>query len=624
MEAPGVVPSTIKCHACGNAIDLTGCQPFSHIDCPQCSAISLVPVKFGEFLLLHAMGEGGVGAVYKALDLSLNRFVALKILRKKMATNPEFIENFSREAHAAASINHPNVAQVFSFGTQDSQYYLAMEILEGGSLDDRMAHIGKIPECETLEVAIAAAQGLRAAHQRGLLHRDVKPGNILYNNEGTPKIVDFGLSRPPSNGTKDGGVEPIWGTPYYIAPEKLRGQPEDLQSDIYSLGATLFHAMAGRPPYEGDSAWQVASKHASMPSVSLKSFVPGIHERTAQVIGRMLAKNPVERYAQYDDLIRDLTHALDEARKSETERMIVTAKGERFSMRAAMITGGALVGCLLAGFLAWYFLIRTETPVTVTPLPTGNGTTTTTGVTSEIDFNRRTATGARPDWLVHWDAACLALDLENFDIAVEKLDLAQRTTVDLPLWNRWISFYLGLTRSMDLRGYDPEAARASFLAAINPVIAPRIPKTITTDNFVDTLAGVMVGKIPMNDLWAVRDQMPPWASALTTLCRAVQQQHDHDFAGAARSYADYLSLELDTNDRWSMRLRGIATVLHARNQRAHEAMTELDSLLEKGVEEDIQTWIRDQLANPPLPDLPQAIANRRSKKPRPMDAPPAS
>lgn len=616
MEAPGTVPSTIKCHACGTAIDLAGRQPFTHVDCPQCSAISVVPVKFGEFLLLHAMGEGGVGTVYKALNLPLNRFVALKILRKKMANNPEFIENFSREAHAAASVNHANVAQVYSFGAQDGQYYLSMEILDGGSLDDRMSSLGKIPECETLEVAIAAAQGLRAAHQRGLLHRDVKPGNILYNHEGLPKIVDFGLARPPSTGTKGGNAEPIWGTPYYIAPEKLRGQPEDLQSDIYSLGATLFHAMAGRPPYEGDSAWQVASKHASLPSVSLKSFVPGIHERTAQVIGRMLAKNPVERYAQYDDLIRDLTNALDEARKTETERMIVTAKGERFSMRAAIITGSALVGCLLAGYMTWYFLIRTENPITVIPPPAGNGSTTTPGVTTEIDFNRRTATGARPDWLVHWDSACLAMDLENFEIAVEKLDVARRTTVDLPLWNRWMSFYLGLTLSMDLRGYDPEAVRATFQAAINPVIAPRIPKAITADNFVDTLAGVMAGTIPMDDLWAARDQMPPWAAALTTLCRAIQQQHAHDFAGAAQSYAAYQALELDAADGWAMRLRGIATLLGARNQRAHQAMSELDALMEKSSEEEIQTWIRDQLANPPLPDLKQAIETRRSKQKR--------
>src|SRR5439155_17800057 len=133
--------------------------------------------------------------------------------------------NFIREARAAASINHPNVAQVYAFGDLDGQYYLSMELLERGSLDDRMAKLGKIPEADILEIGARIAEGLRAANQRGLLHRDIKPGNILFNEEGVPKIVDFGLSRPKES-TKQGSNEPIWGTPYYIAPEKLRGQSE--------------------------------------------------------------------------------------------------------------------------------------------------------------------------------------------------------------------------------------------------------------------------------------------------------------------------------------------------------------------------------------------------------------
>src|ERR1043166_8741471 len=273
MDAPGTVPASINCPSCGAVIDLSGQDGFTHIECPQCAALSVVPLQFGKFLLLNTLGIGGVGTVYKAIDLSLNRYLALKILRPKLAANPQFTGNFSREARAAASVSHPNVAQIYSFGEQEGQYYLAMELLERGSLDDRMSHLGKLPEKEVLEIGVEIASALRAAQQRGLLHRDVKPGNILFNDEGGPRIVDCGLARATEpQGPQPSG--PVWGTPYYIAPEKLLGQPEDLRSDIYSLGATLFHALAGRPPFEAATAADVVSKHATQPVFSLKTYAP--------------------------------------------------------------------------------------------------------------------------------------------------------------------------------------------------------------------------------------------------------------------------------------------------------------------------------------------------------------
>ncbi len=248
MEVPGKVPESINCHACGAVIDLAGKVGFTHVDCPRCDAVSVVPVKCGNFLLLNMLGVGGMGTVYKAIDLHLNRYLALKILRPKLAASTEFIERFTREARSAAAVNHPNVAQVYSFGELDSQYYLSMELLERGSLDDRITREGKLTEKEVLEIGSSIASGLRAAQQRGLLHRDIKPGNILFTQEGVPKIVDFGLARGPADTAA--GDEQIWGTPYYIAPEKLRGQADDFRSDMYSLGATLFHALAGRPPFD--------------------------------------------------------------------------------------------------------------------------------------------------------------------------------------------------------------------------------------------------------------------------------------------------------------------------------------------------------------------------------------
>jgi eukaryotic-like serine/threonine-protein kinase len=308
MDAPGRVPESINCHACSALIDLTGQASFTQVECPKCGALSVVPLKFGNFLLLNAIGTGGIGTVYKAIDLALNRYLALKILRKKLATTPAVIDSFAHEARAAAALNHPNIAQVYSFGEREDQYYLAMELLERGSLDDLVARLGKLPERDVLDIGAQIAAALGAALQRGLLHRDVKPGNILFNDEGIPKIVDFGLARSTEEGAATPNTEtlPIWGTPYYVAPEKLRGQPEDVRSDIYSLGATLFHALAGRPPFDLGSAAEVGGQHATAPSLSLKANVPNVQPQTVHVIGRMLAKDPAQRYDCYDAIIRDL------------------------------------------------------------------------------------------------------------------------------------------------------------------------------------------------------------------------------------------------------------------------------------------------------------------------------
>jgi serine/threonine protein kinase len=285
-----------------------------------------VPLQFGDFLLLSPIGSGAMGTVYKAIDLPLNRYLALKILPSKLSVHPEYVNGFSREARAAA-VNHPNVVQVYSFGERDGQYYLAMELLESGSLDDRITKVGKLPEAEVLSIGVQIASALRAAWRRGLLHRDVKPGNILFNEDNVPKIVDFGLARSHESDVESGGADlpgQVWGTPYYIAPEKLRSEPEDLRSDIYSLGATLFHAAAGQPPFDAATTSEVVTKHATQPAYSLKAYAPTIHDRTTRVIGRMLAKDPAERHESYDDLIQELTMAQEIVkRKSSRERFSI-------------------------------------------------------------------------------------------------------------------------------------------------------------------------------------------------------------------------------------------------------------------------------------------------------------
>jgi len=303
MDAPGKVPVSINCHSCGAVLDLTGQTGFTHVECKHCGATSVVPLQFGNFLLLHAIGVGSTGTVYKAIDLPLSRYLAVKILLKKLSADPAFVRNFTREAQAVASVPHPNVVQVYSFDLQDGQYYLAMELCDHGSLDDRITKLGKLSEADVLSMGLQIASALHAAWRRGLLHRDVKPGNILFNEDDVPKIVDFGLARPHHPQTnEEHASDQIWGTPYYIAPEKLRGKPEDMRSDEYSLGATLYHALTGHPPTE---------------------MAPT--ERAPHVISRMMARDPAARYSSYDEIIHDLTEAQRALRKSMADSPAIPA-----------------------------------------------------------------------------------------------------------------------------------------------------------------------------------------------------------------------------------------------------------------------------------------------------------
>jgi len=361
MDAPGTVPPSINCHACGSVIDLTGREGFTHVECRHCGALSVVPLQFGNFLLLSSLGVGGIGTVYKAIDLPLNRYLALKILRKKLAENQRFVDSFSREARAAASVSHPNVAQVYSFGEREGRYYLAMELLERGSLDDRLSQRGRLTEAEVLDIGVQIASALGTAQRRGLLHCDVKPGNIQFNDDGIPKIVDFGLARAETT-----AVEPneqprtgsAWGTPYYCAPETLAGQPEDLRSDIYSLGVTMFHALAGRQLFEGGNVTDFAARDAVQPALLLKEYAPHIHQATVRLISRMLARNPAERYQTYDELICDLKEAQTDIKTPAAESRIVPDSNRRFNTVLILTGVGALIASGALAWLLWTIRLR--------------------------------------------------------------------------------------------------------------------------------------------------------------------------------------------------------------------------------------------------------------------------
>jgi eukaryotic-like serine/threonine-protein kinase len=302
---------TESCPACGSLLDVTGAHIFAERTCPVCATPIHVRRKFGHYELMSVVGSGGQGVVYRAVDNNLNRLVALKLLRTEYSEDPEFVRQFEHEARLTASINHPNVVRVYSFGADEGHVYLAMELVDNGTMDDLLEKLGRIPEARALQIGIEVAQGLRAGHEKGLIHRDVKPGNVLFAQDGTAKIVDYGLAMFFEQAALASGE--IWGTPYYLSPERLNKAPEDFRSDIYSLGAALFHSIAGRPPFEAEDASHVALKHLRSQAVSLQTFAPGVCNATTYVINRTLAKNPDERQQSYDEFIEQLQFAREEA-----------------------------------------------------------------------------------------------------------------------------------------------------------------------------------------------------------------------------------------------------------------------------------------------------------------------
>ncbi|MES2570575.1 MAG: serine/threonine-protein kinase, partial [Verrucomicrobiota bacterium] len=278
---PPTPPLVQICTGCDVPVDVTTEEPLAVLPCPTCGMEMTVKRSFNHFEAQEILGAGGMGTVYRALDPNLNRTVAIKLLRREYSNDHEFVSQFQREAEVTASINHPHVVKVYSAGSDHGMLYIAMELVDKGSLDELMTRQGNIEEAQALDVGIQIAHGLNAALQRGLIHRDIKPGNILFSNSHNAKIVDFGLAALMDEAGTVGGE--IWGTPYYVAPEKLDNKPEDARSDIYSLGATLFHAIAGRPPFEADTSSIGTLKRLKSQPVNLQGFSPHISAPTAAI-----------------------------------------------------------------------------------------------------------------------------------------------------------------------------------------------------------------------------------------------------------------------------------------------------------------------------------------------------
>ncbi len=328
--------ASAACPKCGAMLDVKGLPPFSVVQCPTCQFEFQVPARFGTFMLLQLLGAGGMGGVYRARDEGLNREVAIKVMLKSLGDDPQFVETFQREAQAAARLNHRHIAQIYSFGQEKGQPYIAMELVSGGSLDKMMAEQGPLDPTVAIHIGAQIAEGLSVAADAGMVHGDVKPENILFDTDKNAKLVDFGLSAMQS-----GPGNEIWGTPYYIAPEKVRRQKSDYRSDIYSLGGTLYHAITGMPPFEGVDATAVVKARFEGPPKPMSEIRDGIPKEVEAIVARMLEVEPQTRFPTYGSLLGDMRRYLSKAgpvRMEKSSKRIVL-KGRRGTTGRVSATG---------------------------------------------------------------------------------------------------------------------------------------------------------------------------------------------------------------------------------------------------------------------------------------------
>ncbi len=257
--------------------------------------------RIDSYEIRQCLGTGGMGTVYRARDEKLDRDVALKVMLKDLRSDPAILEAFRKEARAVAKLNHPNIAQIYSFGESEGRPYIAMEYVAGEHFDNLVFSPSPLDQAKVMKTGMEIAGGLRVAADAGLVHGDIKPENIVFDNNGVPKLLDFGIASASNAKSTE-----IWGTPYYIAPEKLRKERVDFRSDIYCLGATLYHALTKHPPFDGDDVRAVLRARLEGPPPPMSTYRPDIDPEVEAIVGRMLQTDPADRYPTYGALIADI------------------------------------------------------------------------------------------------------------------------------------------------------------------------------------------------------------------------------------------------------------------------------------------------------------------------------
>ena len=287
-----------------------GGEAISHFSLPSdASSSKLVGCRIGDYQILRKLGRGGMADVYAARQISLSRDVAMKVLRSDFARDQDYVSRFRREAKAAAKLNHPNIVGVHDVGSENSYHYIAQELVDGENLREVLSKRGSLSVDEAIEVLACVASALEVAAEAGITHRDIKPENMMRSSKGIVKVADFGLARLSSdvdatraNLTQAGLT---LGTPRYMSPEQIQGQNVDVRSDLYSLGISIYHLLAGRPPFEADDplALAVMHLHETPPPLDRLRGSSDVPEWLVAIVARLMSKRPEDRFQTPSDLL---------------------------------------------------------------------------------------------------------------------------------------------------------------------------------------------------------------------------------------------------------------------------------------------------------------------------------
>ena len=424
------------CPQCGAHVDISGLGLYAEVVCPRCYYMDRVHMQLGNFRLESVIGIGGMSVVYRALDVTLNRPVALKVLNDTFREQPERIERFENESAMMARVRHDNVVSVYSAGRAYGQFYIAMELVEGENLEQMVSAEQPLNARYALEVVRQVSLGLRAASEAGLLHRDMKPGNILITNGKRVKVIDFGLALDNSTDDKE---EVIWATPYYVPPETLKRKAEDVRTDIYALGMTLKYLLSGVETFQApvDSVTALLECKKQQPSFATQR--PDLEPALCDLADHMTEFNPAGRPSNYDELLEEIDEVQQILAEQEiAEKRAIWRKLAGWSIwAAAVVVLGAVAAMVVSRFA-----------------PTDEQ-----GMQYEVVKSE--SVSVVPPGVPQLEKALEKINKEEYEKAAEYLLALARSTQDTSLraWAAGISLMLGHVVPIANPQMEPEATR---------------------------------------------------------------------------------------------------------------------------------------------------------------------
>jgi serine/threonine protein kinase len=300
-----------RCH-CGEEFNVTGYPIGYKFACPTCHAFCNITAQeeelrrgmlLGDFIVENRIARGGMGIVYKGKQISLDRWVAIKVLKPSLANNENFIQRFSSEARTAAQIIHNNVVQTYYVGRDNNIFFIAMEYVDGKTVRKLIRENDGVPEAQAIDILLQASEGLKKAHERNILHRDIKPDNLMVNKQGDVKVTDFGLAVDLLESKKEERLKKLEGSPHYMSPEQAVRGEVSFSSDIYSLGATLYYMVTSVPPFTGNTPAAIIAKHVTDYPRSPREINPELSKGLCNLLQTMMAKRPEERFSNMEEVI---------------------------------------------------------------------------------------------------------------------------------------------------------------------------------------------------------------------------------------------------------------------------------------------------------------------------------